>query len=297
MLQLLYRSVLRLHPPAFRGRFAEEMLAIFDQVQGTRPKFSLLMDGIVSLLRQWALRPEFWHEISRSSAVQPTTDGIPTFSTLDAFRPRTYAVINGMVLSVVLFCVTGFAIRYSWIHVLHVHIPRVVFEDQSSIQPNASPADFRGKAASSGRTPVLPVAPPTAPGAMFTSAHPPEVRVATDGTTPPAVDANTSTAQIGEASSLSTLTLTTIPANHLASYTGTYVSQSPNMTIVIAAEGGHLMMRVAGEPQRTLVPVSSTRFVVLDVEDSWIAFAHDSHGTIRQLELVQNGQSFTAQRQ
>jgi hypothetical protein len=68
------------------------------------------------------------------------------------------------------------------------------------------------------------------------------------------------------------------------------------MTIVIAAEGGHLIMRVAGEPERMLVPISSTRFVVLDVEDSWIAFAHDSRGTIRQLQLFQNGQSFTAHR-
>ena len=296
MLRLLYRSVLRLHPPTFRSRFADEMLAIFDQVQGTRTKFGLLMDGIFSLFRQWALRGEFWNETSPASGVQPASDGIPSFSTLDAFRPRTYAVINGMVLSVALFCVTGIAIRYSWIHVLHVHIPRVVFEDQSSIQPSASPNDFRGSAEPSGRAPVLPVIPPAAVGTMFTSAHPSEASEETGGT-PLAAEATKSTAQTGAASSGSTLTLATISLTHLAQYTGTFVSSSSNVTVVIASEGGHLMMRVASEPQRSLVPVSSTRFVVLDVEDSWIVFAQDKDGTIRQLQLFQNGQSLTAQRQ
>jgi len=31
MLRPLYRCLLRLHPPGFRKRFAEEMLSIFDQ--------------------------------------------------------------------------------------------------------------------------------------------------------------------------------------------------------------------------------------------------------------------------
>jgi len=135
MLRSLYRCLLGLHPPGFRKRFAEEMLSIFDQSTGRAAAFRLLMDGFVSLGRQWALRPEFWHD---PPTEQPASDGVPSFHTLDPFRPRTAAVIHGMVLSVAIFCATCYAIRYSWIRVLHIHIPEVAFESSWSTQPSAS---------------------------------------------------------------------------------------------------------------------------------------------------------------
>jgi hypothetical protein len=133
MLRSLYHCVLRLHPPRFRERFAEEMLSIFDHHAGIPAAFTLLLDGFSSLLRQWTLRPEFWHDIS--PAPQPVPDGIPAFSTLDPFRPRPGAVIHGLVLSLAIFAMTCFAIKYSWIRVLHVHIPEIQFESQQSIEP------------------------------------------------------------------------------------------------------------------------------------------------------------------
>lgn len=136
MLRPLYRCVLRLHPSGFRRRFADEMLSIFDHRAGKPGALRLLVDGLASLARQWALRPEFWHELS--PAPQPATDGIPSFYTLDPFRPRAGAVIHGLVLSTALFCLTCFAIRYSWIHILHVNIPAVQFDSQRSIEPSAS---------------------------------------------------------------------------------------------------------------------------------------------------------------
>jgi hypothetical protein len=128
--------VLRLHPPGFRKRFADEMLSIFDASAGKPAAVKLLADGLMSLMRQWTLRPEFWHDLS--PAPQPAPDGIPSFQTLDPFRPCTAAVIHGVVLSTAVFCITCFAIKYSWIHVLHVHIPEVQFDSPRPIQTNTS---------------------------------------------------------------------------------------------------------------------------------------------------------------
>jgi hypothetical protein len=137
MLRLFYRCALRLHPSGFRERFADEMLSIFDQSAGRSEAFRLLLDGFVSLLRQWTLRPEFWHELS--PAQQPASDGIPSFCSLDPFRPRAGAVIHGLVLSTAIFGFTCLAIRYSWIHILHVRIREVQSDSSRSIQSDSGP--------------------------------------------------------------------------------------------------------------------------------------------------------------
>jgi hypothetical protein len=139
MLRFLYQGLLRLHPPAFRMRFAEEMQSIFDQVTERSARVGLLADGFLSLLRQWSMRPEFWHEFA-SGGEHAAPDGIPSFYTLDPFRPRTAAVVHGLILTVAVFCLTCFAIRYSWIHVLHVRIPEVQFESSPSVVPGAAAA-------------------------------------------------------------------------------------------------------------------------------------------------------------
>jgi peptidase S41-like protein len=99
----------------------------------------------VSLIRQWTWRPEFWVEIP-PPVTQPASAGVPSFLTLDPFRPRSAAMVHGAILSIALFCLTCFAIRYSWIRLLHVHIPEVQFEAPQWIPPIASPTDFRGRA-------------------------------------------------------------------------------------------------------------------------------------------------------
>jgi hypothetical protein len=126
MLRSLYCAMLRLHPAQFRARFAEEMLSIFDEAQelGNRTALGLLADGLRSLARQWVLRPEAWDAPAASSEAV-AGDDVPTFYTIDPFRPRAAAVIQGVTLSLAVFFATCFAIRYSWIHVLHVRIPEV----------------------------------------------------------------------------------------------------------------------------------------------------------------------------
>ena len=76
MLRVLHHLVLRAHPPYFRQRFAEEMQSIFDQTGGTLAAAGLLVDAILSLGRQWTLRPEFWEEPALA-AVGTRRSGLP----------------------------------------------------------------------------------------------------------------------------------------------------------------------------------------------------------------------------
>jgi len=138
MLRRIYRCVLRLHPPAFRSRFGDEILSIFDQANGRLSGFRLLMDSMLSLVRQWTLRPEFWRESVSAPAPQAAFDGIPSFCVLSPFRPRPTAVVPGLILSIALFSLTCVAIKYSWIHVLRVRIPEVQFQAPQWIPPHAS---------------------------------------------------------------------------------------------------------------------------------------------------------------
>jgi hypothetical protein len=140
MLRRIYRCVLRLHPPAFRVRFGNEILSIFDQAKGKLSGFQLLTDSMLSLIRQWTLRPEFWSESVCAPAPQAVLDGIPSFCTINPFRPRAAAVVPGLILSIAVFSLTCVAIKYSWIHVLHVHIPEVQFQAARWIPPHASAA-------------------------------------------------------------------------------------------------------------------------------------------------------------
>jgi hypothetical protein len=168
MLRSLYRCALRLHPPAFRQRFAGEMLSIFDQ-QATRfARARLMVDAFASLCRQWALRSEFW-SLSASESTQALPIGIPTFYTIRPFRPRGAAVINGLLLTGAVFCLTCFAIRYSWIRVLHVRIPEVQFERSEWTPPAASPTgSFEGPTTSRAEPSTVPSVPPDQNGLSHT---------------------------------------------------------------------------------------------------------------------------------
>ena len=64
MTRSLYRSLLWLHPPAFRRQFAGEMLWIFDEAAVAEGSARLLADGVVSLLRQWLLGCGGWKVVA-----------------------------------------------------------------------------------------------------------------------------------------------------------------------------------------------------------------------------------------
>lgn len=68
MVRGLYRCLVRLHPPAFRLRFREEMLWIFDQSAGTWGRGSLVADASISLGRQWLIRSGLWQWVAAGVA-------------------------------------------------------------------------------------------------------------------------------------------------------------------------------------------------------------------------------------
>jgi hypothetical protein len=278
------------------------MLSIFDQAHGTASALKLLLDALFSLSRQWTLRPEFWQDLSPAASPQPTSDGIPSFYTISPFRPRSAAVINGLVLSLAVFCMTCFAIRYSWIHVLHVRIPEVQFERPSWIPP---------KGAISGTSPTLqktPISPPekrTPPADSATSALsqvPPAVAVPQRRTARAATHPDTARPQYKPQVSNQQARTTSAAELPLKSYEGTYVVDSPaNLRIVITVEDENLMMSMSGQERLTLAPMSEAKFAVQGIENCWIEFS-PGRGTMGdesapQLQLSCNGQRYTALRQ
>ena len=60
MTRTLYRWLVRLHPPAFRLRFEEELLWIFDEPSDASGVAPLVYDAVISLLRQWVMRSGMW---------------------------------------------------------------------------------------------------------------------------------------------------------------------------------------------------------------------------------------------
>ena len=61
----------------------------------------LFADALLSLWRQWALRPEFRQQSEAISAVAP--DGVPIFYVGARDTPRPIALIYGGVLSLAVF--------------------------------------------------------------------------------------------------------------------------------------------------------------------------------------------------
>ncbi len=59
-MSFFYALLIRLHPPSFRKRFAQEMLWIFDEAANSWGASSLFCDAILSLLRQWLVRSQLW---------------------------------------------------------------------------------------------------------------------------------------------------------------------------------------------------------------------------------------------
>jgi hypothetical protein len=60
MSRAIYRSLLWLHPAAFRDRFAAEMLWLYDETVSAEGAAALLADGLNSLIRRWLIRRLTW---------------------------------------------------------------------------------------------------------------------------------------------------------------------------------------------------------------------------------------------
>jgi hypothetical protein len=266
MLRYLYRCAVRLHPSSFRRRFGDEMLYIFDQQKGTLAALGVMVDCVCSLLRQWTLRSNIGIELPAAPMLSPAEEHIPSFETLDPFRPRASAVIHGAALSLILFCMSVFAVRYSWIHILNLRIPRVAVNSSEQVGPKTrqqidviptEDESVQSKTIESG-SPHVADAPVRARGVMI----------------------------------------------WLDPYVGKYISKSPPTEISIQIErdplkGDHLSLSLAaaGHPSLALSPVCPTRFVIDGAGNSYVDFTAYARGKICCLGFVINGNAITAQRQ
>jgi hypothetical protein len=273
-------------------RFGEEMLSIFDSTKRRWPRFLLLMDSILSLTRQWTLRQEFWNELPIVSGKQVALDGMPCFSTLDPFRPRAAALIHGLVLTAALFIVTCYAIRYSWIRVLDIRVPALEFEGSPSARPSTTLSELRGVSGSEKRQKRMPPASQsrTSSAHLYVEPLPVEAEVTAE-TMVERPKTRTSNSSPG----------TPVPVVgsleiRLRSYAGTFLSRSPRITISIEIRGDELVMKREGLPERTLLPLSQTTFLVEHSEGSEVEFASESDGKFQRLELFEPGRRITARR-
>ena len=292
MLRHLYRCALRLHPSAFRMRFGEEMLSIFDSTKGRLPRFLLLLDSILSLTRQWTLRQEFWNELPTASRKQVALDGMPCFSTLDPFRPRAAALIHGLVLTAALFVVTCFAIRYSWIRVLDIRVPALEFEGSPSARPSASLSELGGGSGTEARQKRMPPASQsqTSSAHLYVEPLPVEAQVTSETKVERPITRTSNSSPGTPVPVLGSLEI------RLRSYAGTFLSSSPPVTISIEIRGDALVMKREGLPERTLSPLSPTTFLVESSEGSEVEFAAQSDGKFQQLKLFEFGRQITARR-
>ena len=135
MLRVLYRLVLRAHPPYFRQRFAEEMQCIFDHADSGVAAAGLLGDGVWSLLRQWSLRPQFWEE----APVVVAGPGTPLFSVLDSNKPRTAALIYGALLSALVLNGVCWTMGYAWNHPIFIEIKQPIIRPPAAWGVRSAP--------------------------------------------------------------------------------------------------------------------------------------------------------------
>jgi hypothetical protein len=77
------------------------MLDDFDRAPN-RAKLRYLADAVVSLARQWLLRPEFRHPEApaATAATSLETVGVPLFQTIETYKPRPAALLHGGVLAI-----------------------------------------------------------------------------------------------------------------------------------------------------------------------------------------------------
>jgi hypothetical protein len=281
MLRFIYRGVLRAHPSWFRHRFADEMLSIFDQAQGPLEAARLLGDAVISLLRQWALRPEFLKE----PAVPATPNGTPLFHTFESSKPRTEALLYGGLMSLLVLNGACWTMGYAWNHPSFVWIQQPVIrapESWKSKPPGqgaATVASDESLQTDEGR--VLLVFKSHHPGPTTTADEPTNVEQSGPPSTAATVNGRTGVAGDADVD--------------LQAFVGDYVVNSVRARAVrVSLEDGHLHLEIAGEFRSSFVPVSQSRLVAVGINDCSIEFAKSPDGKVDRVEIFRGAQHLTA---
>jgi hypothetical protein len=285
MLRVLYGLILRAHPAYFRQRFGEEMQSIFDQAENDGVALDLLVDAIVSLARQWTLRPQFWEEPPLAMAGQ----GPPLFSSLNSDKPRTAALVYGAFLSALVLNGICWTMGYAWNHPTFMELRRPV------IRPPAS-----WKVQTKGATPD------EATETVEPELYADEGRVVLIFTAHPHTD---HAAPVGNSSEPSS-TASSAPANSSApssnlsatpspglpqSSVGTYISDSAGHERVnVTLNGGRLQLELVGVFSSPLTPVSGSQRLTCTTRDCSVTFSTNTSGMADQIEIHYGGHEIQA---
>ena len=140
MLRWLYIQLIWLHPAPFRWRFGDDMLDDFDRAPN-RARLRYLADAVVSLARQWLLRPEFRHPDAHAATAESwlQTAGVPLFQTIEAYKPRPSALLHGgflailSILGVVVVIGKGGAVARPFLIGAHFSRPSLLPVDRNSV--------------------------------------------------------------------------------------------------------------------------------------------------------------------
>lgn len=139
MFRHLYRFVVLAHPGSFRQRFGDEMLSIADQSEGKLLRAGLLVDGVISLLRQWVLRPDFQQETAVSIVA-----GEPHFYTFQKEKLRASTLVYGAMLSACVLNGVCWTMGYAWNHPTYIALRRpVIVPPLSWGSPKSSSEDVK----------------------------------------------------------------------------------------------------------------------------------------------------------
>ena len=280
MLRFLYCAVLHVHPRYFRKRFAEEMLAIFDQAHSRLAQTGLLADAVVSLVRQWTVRPGFWEE----PAPAAVDGGVLLFSSLGDTKPRTGALFYGAILSALVLNGVSLTMGYAWEH------PRFLEFRQPAIVPPASwrPPSREIPAPSTYAEPSL----STDQGRVLLIFNAPGPSTAKSGLR------ETPGVPLGEIVPSVSNTSSGIPASVLPAYAGIYVSHAAGgHRVRVSSHGDGLELEVVGEFRSLLAPLPNSQLLACQVGDCWVAFSASDKGTMDRIEIHHLGREIVAIRE
>jgi hypothetical protein len=272
MLRFLYQCVLRAHPPRFQERFADQMLSIFDETEGGLATAKLLADGILSLLRQWTLRPEFWKE----PAIAATPNGVPLFQTFESNKPRTQALLFGAFLSILVLDAACWTMGYAWNH------PSFVWIQQPVISP---PESWKAKPSGHGTAMV--------PGdELLYTDQGRVVLVFRSHRHAAATSENNPTLPQSSVTGGGSTGGAIVDNQTLQSYAGTYIGQTDkDPTVSIAMREGQLQLEIAGQGTSALAPLSQTKFMAVAIPDCWVEFSTNGSGYAHGIHLYRSHSS------
>lgn len=308
MLGFFYRWLLRFHPPSFRERFADEMMSIFDHVEGTEAAAKLVADAFISLVRQWTMRWEYWEE-KAAVRVPVGADGVPVFFSLESFKPRRGALIGGAVVTWMMCSALFFEIRDGRAH--SMYLPHVSFESEAGTdaKPPASAPHWPSAATPRLPSPTQSTAKsrtnPSGPGRPL----PGKATSSEPGTQPALSEIREQTRLNAANDDCQTLIRpplipcdqpfvpTRISREPLWSYAGIYTTDPPNvLTILITVEEGELAIEFPGEPKQALVQLDERRFVYSGAKNNWIEFIKLADRSEYDVHICRNNSEIRGQR-